>query len=541
MTTKINLNGISELDFTNGIDSASTTNDVTTLTLKGTEIEVNGVDTTAQTPINFQSGTNITVSNPSAGNVKIDGPTTLPPSGSAGGDLSGTYPNPSVAQVNGAVVPASAGLLGSDASSKIIVAPLHFHYLLPYLTNFSAAVIAQTSITSTGDNAAGTLYTVPSGKRAIIELNAMNTQSNADTLQMEFQPSGSSQWVRSGPSVSSGTSNPAQISVPFSVQTIIYEAGDVISVNASAGHSVVWGTVYSFDDTSPLKTPRLIFSSASGIANAMVFPATTYTLYTVPNGKKALHVVGGVGGSNETQPSLQSYVASAISAQYFANIYRVPSGGSITGVNLVNVRRQCNSLTQLTQSPYGGLSAGDSLNFNTCSPMQIFFSAVANAAGGSTVYTMSSTTGAAANGWVGATVIFGGWNNTVNNGTFTVSASTATTLTVNNASGVAETKSVVGELTQTLTSVATGTGVYSFTANGVVGAGNLVGALVTVTGFTNAANNGTFPCTANAAGSMTLTNPSSVAETHTAQATVVGLNTANALVSQLFFIMVVEY
>jgi hypothetical protein len=71
--------------------------------------------------------------------------------------------------------------------------------------------------------------------------------------------------------------------------------------------------------------------------------------------------------------------------------------------------------------------------------------------------------------------------------------------------------------TFTLTSVATGTGVYTGTiTNG--GSNAWQGYYFTIAGFTNSANNGTFLCTASSTTTLTLVNASSTSETHAATA-----------------------
>jgi hypothetical protein len=79
-----------------------------------------------------------------------------------------------------------------------------------------------------------------------------------------------------------------------------------------------------------------------------------------------------------------------------------------------------------------------------------------------------------------------------------------------------DTSPVIGPLT--LTAVGAGTGVYTGTITN--GGGNaFVGYTFTIAGFTHAANNGSFLCTASSSTSLTLANANSALETHAGTAT----------------------
>jgi hypothetical protein len=137
-------------------------------------------------------------------------------------------------------------------------------------------------------------------------------------------------------------------------------------------------------------------------------------------------------------------------------------------------------------------------------------SAAAAASGGNTVYTGTFSPTIS----VGATVTVAGFTNPTNNGTFTVQACTPTQLTLNNPSGVGEITAATAQITPAfpLSAAAAASGgntVYTGTFSPTIS----VGATVTVTGFTNATNNGTFTVQVCTPTQLTLNNPSGVAET----------------------------
>ena len=58
-------------------------------------------------------------------------PTALPPNGQAGGDLSGSYPNPMVAQIGGAALPTSGSITKTNSAGQLVAAVAGTDYVAP--------------------------------------------------------------------------------------------------------------------------------------------------------------------------------------------------------------------------------------------------------------------------------------------------------------------------------------------------------------------------------------------------------------------------
>jgi hypothetical protein len=144
----------------------------------------------------------------------------------------------------------------------------------------------------------------------------------------------------------------------------------------------------------------------------------------------------------------------------------------------------------------------------------------AAAANGVTVYT-GTITGGDTNAYVGDTFTIAGFDLAANNGSFICTASSATTLTLENPNGVADTHAATATPDQ-------GTAVYTGTITG--GDTNaFAGHTFVVTGFTQANNNGTFIATASSATTLTLDNAVATAATHAGVATSQELPSGNQL------------
>ena len=137
-------------------------------------------------------------------------------------------------------------------------------------------------------------------------------------------------------------------------------------------------------------------------------------------------------------------------------------------------------------------------------------------ASGTAVYHGTFTSGAN-NGLAGVNITIAGFVTSANNGVFSVISSTATTITVSNASAVAETHAGTAT-TLFLTSVAASSGGVAVYTGVITGGGSnaYVGLKFTVSGFSHGNNNGTFVCTASTTTTITLANTAATAETDNA-------------------------
>lgn len=132
-----------------------------------------------------------------------------------------------------------------------------------------------------------------------------------------------------------------------------------------------------------------------------------------------------------------------------------PLTGNLSNYTFVNVAcaGTCTSQTtphptwpQIDPVPITAWSITSNVATFTVNNVQLTFSSVANASGGNTVYNGFGL-GGAGNAFAGQTLTVAGYTNSGNNGVFVCAASTNTTLTLINGSGIAETHAATGTVT----------------------------------------------------------------------------------------------
>ncbi|MGA9668393.1 MAG: hypothetical protein WBQ94_04250 [Terracidiphilus sp.] len=193
------------------------------------------------------------------------------------------------------------------------------------------------------------------------------------------------------------------------------------------------GTTDDTGTVSPATGIRGVFADAAALGYSVQFPAGTCLTHTISwtgtsfyGAGKALTVIQGYPGEDTLQgpngsvtyPSRVHIHDITIQADGTVNASSTLGGGNGTYPNRVT-----------------GVQNG--ANFSS-------ITSVGNASGGNTVYTGTFVNGVitgASNKLVNANLTFVGCTNSANNGTYLVSASSATQVTVNNASGTSEASS----------------------------------------------------------------------------------------------------
>jgi hypothetical protein len=201
------------------------------------------------------------------------------------------------------------------------------------------------------DAVTGSTYTVPAGKIAVVGRGTIfNNNAATATFYVALKVSGTYYQISITATATSGNAGTlASTSAP-----IVLAAGDVLAVNCDKNAINVWMSLIEADDTSAIKTARIL-SLSNGDNTLYTCPAGKSAIILGPTGMNALNAQGAVGITNN----------SGAGRNYYLNI--VTNGGSPATANKMMAATTINNATSTSITLGASFGAGDFLNMNTTS------------------------------------------------------------------------------------------------------------------------------------------------------------------------------
>jgi hypothetical protein len=334
--------------------------------------------------------------------------------------------------------------------------------------------------------------------------------------------------------------NPNAVFIFKAGSTLTLESGaSVLLVNGAKAANVVWlvGSSFTsiFAGTSNMVGNILANTSitlgggtlkgralAGLVTSSGAVTIATATNITAPASAATPTTAGGVAQALiASQPGLSvpsaypQVTPNGVGPQNLDLLQIVGEGGDIL-VSVDNIGTVHNvSTSSLFTSPLTSVAVDDF----ALTSVAISSFTITSVVGSTGVYT-GTFTGGASNAFAGKQVVIAGFVNGGNNGTFTITASTATTITVTPNTQVDETHAATAEIA--------GVSLTTYTGTITGGASNaFVGFTATVAGFTTSGNNVSFVITASTATTLVGTFiVGQAAETHAATVRISGVNKA---------------